>query len=127
MAYQVFAAAQNAEGRRKYLTGSSHPYPAAWFPLRPGRYLVTAAYGNASANAEIEVTPARATQQILNLRAGYLRVTAVLAEQTEALSGVAYDVYAAAPDAEGHRKRVTSSNLNTRPPHGSCFRPGATS
>ena len=110
VAYQVFAAAQDAEGRRKYVTGSSHPYPAAWFPLQPGRYFVTAAYGNTSANAEVEVTTAVATQQISNLRAGFLRVTAVLAEQTEALSGVAYDVYAAAPDAEGHRKRVTSSN-----------------
>ena len=110
VAYQVFAVAQDAEGHRKPLTGSSHPYPTAWFPLQPGRYFVTAAYRNASANAVVEVTPAHETQHIFNLRAGYLRVTAVLAEQTEALSGVAYDVYAAVPDAEGHRTRITSGN-----------------
>jgi hypothetical protein len=110
VAYQVFAAEENAEGHRKYITGSSHPHPAAWFPLPAGRYVVNAAYRNAFASAHVEVTPGIATRQILNLSAGYLRVTAVLAEGTEALSGVAYNVYAAAPDAEGHRKRITSTN-----------------
>ena len=108
--YEVYTAARDAEGNRKRITGSSHPYASAWFPLPAGRYFVTAAYGSASANVEVEVTPAGATQQILNLRAGILRLTAVLADRGEALSGVAYQVYDDARDAEGNRKRVTGSN-----------------
>jgi hypothetical protein len=58
----------------------------------------------------VEVTPAGVTEQVLNLRAGILRLTAVLAGRGEALSGVAYTVYAAAQNLEGNRKRVTGSN-----------------
>ena len=54
--------------------------------------------------------PDSTTQQILNLRAGILQLTAVLAGRGEALSGVAYEVYAAARDIGGNRKRITGSN-----------------
>ena len=74
MAYEVYTAARDAEGNRKHVTGSSQPYEAARFPLPAGRYFVTAAYGSASANVEVEVTPAGVTQQILNLRAGILQI-----------------------------------------------------
>ena len=111
VAYEVYAAARNAEGKRKYVTGSNLPNEAARFVLPAGRYFVTAAYGSASANVEVEITPAGVSQQILDLRAGILRLTAVLADDGKALSGVAYEVYAAAQDAEGKRKYVTGSNL----------------
>jgi hypothetical protein len=39
-----------------------------------------------------------------------LQLTAVLADRREALSDVAYDIYAAARDVEGNRKRVTGSS-----------------
>ena len=48
---------------------------------------MTAEYGSASANVEVEVTPAGVTQQILNLRAGILRLTAVLADGGKPLAG----------------------------------------
>jgi len=108
VAFNVFEAAQNPEGHRRRLTGSSQPYPSAWFPLPAGRYFVTAAYLDASANALVDVTPAGATQQVLNLRAGFLRVSAVLADTSAAVSGVAYDVYGE-PDVEDRRRRITGS------------------
>ena len=111
VAYEVYAAARDAEGNRKRVTGSNLPNEAARFVLPAGRYFVTAAYGSASANVEVEVTPAGVSQQILNLRAGILRLTAVLADGGKAVSGVVYEVYAAARDAEGNRKRVTRSSL----------------
>ena len=118
VAYEVYAAARDAEGNRKRVTGSNHQYEAsARFLLPAGRYFVTAAYGSASANVEVEVTPAGATQQIVNLRAGILRLTAVLADGGEPLArGVAYEVYTAARDAEGNRKRVTGSDDILRSP-----------
>ena len=109
VAFKVFEAAQSPEGHRKYLTGSDHPYPSAWFPLPAGRYFVTAQYLDASANASVEVTRSGATQQVLNLRAGFLRVRAARAGSNEAISGVAYDVYGE-PDLEDRRKRITGSS-----------------
>jgi len=108
VAFDVFEAAANAEGHRKHITGSSHPNPSAWFPLPAGRYFVTARYLDASTGAEVEVTPAGATRQVMNLRAGFLRVSAVLAGG-QAVSGAVYDVYAE-PDVEGRRTRITGSS-----------------
>ncbi len=118
VAYQVYDDARDAEGNRKRVTGSDHQYEAsARFLLPAGRYFVTAAYGSASANVEVEVTPAGTTQQVVNLRAGILRLTAVLAGGGEQPArGVAYEVYTAARDAEGNRKRVTRSDDSSGPP-----------
>jgi hypothetical protein len=60
-------------------------------------------------NVEAEVLPTGATTQIVNLRAGFLRLTTVLAGRTEPLSGVAYVVYTDR-DIEGNRKRITGSS-----------------
>jgi hypothetical protein len=116
--YAVYAAARDAEGNRKRIIESSGLYGPPRFPLPAGRYFVTAAYGSAAANAEVEVTPAGFTELALNLRAGILRLTAVLAAGGEALArGVDYAVYAAAArDAEGNRKRITESSGLYGPP-----------
>ena len=109
--YEVYMAALEADGSRKRVNRSERKDGPPRFPLAAGRYFVTAAYGSASANVEVEVTPAEVTQQTLNLRAGILGVTAVLADGGPALSdvAVAYAVYAAR-DAAGNRKRVTENN-----------------
>ena len=44
----------------------------------------------------------------MNLRAGFLRVSAVLADG-QAVSGAVYDVYSG-PDVEGRRTRITGSS-----------------
>ena len=116
VAYSVHTAARDAEGNRRLVVESNQYADPPRFPLPAGHYFVTATYGSASANAEVEVTPAGVTQQILNLRAGILRLTAVLADGSEALArGVAYQVHTAAQDAEGNRKLVTESNQVQRP------------
>ncbi len=115
--YEVYTATRDAEGNRKRVTQSGTSFGPPRFPLPAGRYFVTADYGSASANAEVEVTPAAVTLQILNLRAGILRLTAVLAEGGEPLAeGVTYEVYTATRDAEGNRKRVTQSGTSFGPP-----------
>jgi len=108
--YDVYTAERDAEGNRTRVAGSNQSEASARFPLPPGRYFVRAAYGLASADAEVEVTPANTTRQILNLRAGILGLTTVLADRGEALSGATYEVYGAAADLEGNRKRITGSD-----------------
>ncbi len=115
--YTVQTAARDAEGNRKRVTGSSANAGPPRFQLPAGRYFVTAAYGSAAGSSEVEITPAGVTQQTLNLQAGILRLTAVLADGGEPLArGVTYTVYAAAPDAEGNRKRITGSAEHDGPP-----------
>ena len=117
VAYKVYSAARDAEGNRKLVTESNQYAAPPRFPVPAGRYFVTADYGSASANAEIEVAPANVTRETLNLRAGILRPTAVLSGGSETLArGVAYAVYTAARDAEGNRKLVTESNQYQAPP-----------
>ena len=117
VAYDVYTAARDAEGNRKRVTGSLSAYGPPRLPLPAGRYFVTARYESASANVEVEITPGGVTNQILNLRAGILRPTAILAEDGKPIpKGVAYDVYTAAQDAEGNRKRVAGSLSAYGPP-----------
>jgi hypothetical protein len=104
--YDVYEAATDAVGNRKLVTreyGGS-----VQFPLPAGRYYVTAIYGSASASTEVGVTAAEITRQTLNLRAGVLSLTSVLAAGGKPLpDGVRYEVYEAATDAVGNRKLVT--------------------
>jgi hypothetical protein len=53
----------------------------------------------------------------MSLHAGILRLTAVLAKGggEPLAANVAYEVYTAATDAEGNRKRVTGSNQSSGP------------
>jgi hypothetical protein len=117
VAYKVYAAALDGEGNRKLVTESSQYAAPPRFPLPAGRYVVTAEHGSASANAEVEITAAVVTQQVLNLRAGILLLTAVMNDGSETLAqGVAYKVYTAARDAEGNRRVVTESSQYAAPP-----------
>ena len=116
--YDVYEAAKDADGNRERVTNSSELYGPPRFPLPAGRYYVTATYGSASASTEVGVTAGdEPTRQILDLRAGVLSLTSVLAAGGKPLpSGVSYDVYEAVKDADGNRKRVTSSSRLYGPP-----------
>ena len=56
VAYEVYAAARDAEGNWKRVTGSNLPNEAARFVLPAGRYFVTAAHSGGNASAETMVT-----------------------------------------------------------------------
>ncbi|HET9010609.1 MAG TPA: hypothetical protein VFN38_02290, partial [Gemmatimonadaceae bacterium] len=115
--YQVFEAAQNAAGERKRVAGSSTYNGPPRFPLPPGRYYVTAAVGAAKASTEVVVSDKTLVQQRLVLHAGVLRPVAHLTASAPPLdSGVSYDVFDAAVDAEGNRKRVAGSPDYNGPP-----------
>ena len=116
--YAVYEAAKDADGNRKPVTGSPAHYGPPQFPLPAGRYYVTATYGSASAGTELDVAAGdQPTRQTLDLRAGILRLSSVLAAGGTPLpSGVLYAVYEAAKDADGNRKPVTGSPAHYGPP-----------
>jgi hypothetical protein len=116
--YDVYEAAKDAEGKRKPVTYSSEAYGPPRFPLPAGRYYVTATYGSAAAGTEVDVTAGdQPLRQTLDLKAGILSLASVLASGGKPLeTGVRYDVYEAAKDAEGKRKPVTYSSEAYGPP-----------
>jgi hypothetical protein len=110
VSYEVFDAAPNAAGERKRVAGSANYSGPPRFQLPPGRYYVTAAGGTATASTEVELSDKTLVQQMLVLHAGVLRPAAHLTASAPPLdNGVSYDVFAAAADAEGNRKRVAGS------------------
>jgi len=116
VAYEVFDAAKDQEGNRKSVTGSSKYQDPPRFPLPAGRYVVTAKYGAASANAEIAMRAGVTERHVLNLRAGVLALSTVTAGNQPLAKGVAYDVYEYDKDVEGKRKRLTGSSRYEGPP-----------
>ena len=117
VSYEVSQAVKNVEGNRKPVVGSQAYEGPPTFHVPAGRYYVTATYGNASASTEVEVAAARLTMQTLNLRAGNLKLSSVLARDDPALaSGVSYEIYEAAKDLEGNRKSVAGSPAYEGPP-----------
>jgi hypothetical protein len=115
--YEVHEAMMDAEGNRKRVASSANYQNPPRFTLPAGRYFVTAAYGSAAASTEVEVTPATVTLQTLNLRAGVLSLSSILAAGSAPLkTGVSYEVYEAAKDAEGNRKLVVGSPNYQGPP-----------
>jgi hypothetical protein len=94
------------------------------FKLPVGRYYVTVKHGSAYASTEVKVTAAQVVSQTLNLNAGYLRLSSILAQGTEPLTDdLRYDVYEAKQDVTGERKRIEYST-DAKPlfklPIGSC-------
>ena len=117
VSYDVFEAAQDAAGERKRVAGSANYNGPPRFPLPPGRYYVTAAIGTAKASTEVVVPDKTLVQQRLVLHAGVLRPAAHLTASAPPLDvGVNYDVFEAAVDAEGNRKRVAGSPNYNGPP-----------
>ncbi len=109
--YDVYESAKDADGNRRRVVQSIGAYGPPQFPLPEGRYYVTATYGTASAAAEVYIAAGdEPIRQVLDLRAGLLRLTSVPSSGGAPLSsGVQYDVYESAKDADGNRRRVVQS------------------
>ena len=117
VSYEVYEAAKDVEGHRRLVKSSSSHAQAPKFSVAPGRYYVTAQYGEATASTEIDVAEKTLVLQTLNLRAGVLRLSSVLVVESPPLtSGVSYDVYEWAKDLDGHRKAVVDSPSYKGPP-----------
>jgi hypothetical protein len=115
--YDVYEAAKDADGKRKPVISSPAYKEPPTFHLAAGSYYVMATYGSATAEMDVVVTAAKVTHQTLNLRAGSLSLTSILSAGSQPLTtGVQYDVYEAAKDADGKRKPVISSPAYKEPP-----------
>jgi hypothetical protein len=117
VSYDVYGVERDLQGNRKRIAGSGSYQGPPKLSLAPGRYLVTASFGNARASTELDVPDKTLVLQKLILRAGRLVLSSRLSPTSPALaSGVEYVVLEAARDVEGNRKRVAGSPVYDGPP-----------
>jgi hypothetical protein len=116
VAYDVYEAAKDVEGNTRQIVNSAAYAGPPRLPLPAGRYTVMATHGNATVTADVTVTANEVTSVVLNLHAGVLALTSRGPNGQPLETGVGYDVYEAAKDAEGARKRVTLSAAYAGPP-----------
>jgi hypothetical protein len=115
--YTVSEAATDVEGNRKRIAGSGIYEGPPRFVLPAGRYLVTVTHGSASRSVEVDVAAGEIKTLPVALQAGILNLSSRLTAGAPTLAeGVGYDVYEAAADGEGKRKRITGSGIHEGPP-----------
>ena len=116
VAYQVDEAAKDAVGQPKRITSIPAYSPPSPLPVPAGRYAVSATLGSAVARAEVAVAAGETKKVEFNLHAGILEATSEGPNGQPLDTDVGYEVYEAAKDAEGNRKRVVSSPSYSKPP-----------
>lgn len=108
LAYSVEKPEKNIEGKREQVSYSYDAQPV--FKLPAGKYVVVVKYGDAGAEAEVEVRDGEAVSQTLVLNAGYLKMAALPKAGTKPLDDkLAYAVYTQERDLEGKRKQMSYS------------------
>ena len=101
--FDVYKAAQDIDGNRVKIDRQCKK--TARFYLAAGDYFVNTWYGNASTSQELSISPGELTNPLLTLDAGLLRMQTVLSSGTDPLEAC-FDVYHAAQDIDGNRKKV---------------------
>ena len=107
--WYVYKAEKDINGYREKVASSNQVEPL--FYLSAGRYFIKAKYGNANAisSMEVEVTPGELTETNMNLKAGYLRLHAVLKEGGKPVpKDMRWRLYEAEKDINGHRELIIS-------------------
>jgi len=77
--------------------------------LKPGDYLINAAYGRANLTKRVSVWPGRRTEDTFNLNAGGLRLYATLADEPLiSEQSLRFDIFSDESDQFGNRRRVVT-------------------
>ena len=105
LVWRIFDSKLGRNGRYKLI--STHRDAAPTADLRPGDYLVNAAYGLSNLTKKVTVTPGQTADETLVLNAGGLRLGSILANGAELPpNAVRYDVFADEADQFGNRQKV---------------------
>jgi len=99
----IFEPQTDLKGKRKRVTGGTN---SKAFELPAGTYLVRAKWGNAEVEETIDVVPGAKTEPTLVLEGGILNFSATASEGGEEVKPYV-NIYSAAKDLKGNRKRIT--------------------
>ncbi len=105
--FTVYREVTDEFGKPKRIKVDSDGYKAeTTFTLPAGDYVVTASLGKAYAESKVTVAAGKGVETGLNLKAGRLRVNAVLAEGGKKVGGNWFSVYREETDEFGKPKRI---------------------
>ena len=95
-----------AKGQTKLLMTLKEPSPTV--KLKPGDYIVNAAFGRADVTRKIKVTPGETMSEKFVLNAGGLRVKVLVDGAAPAPNSATYDIYSGERDQSDNRTKVLS-------------------
>jgi hypothetical protein len=95
-----------AKGQSKLLMTLKEPSPTV--KLKPGDYIVNAAFGRADVTRKIKVTPGETMSEKFVLNAGGLRVKVLVDGAAPAPNTATYDIYSGERDQSDNRTKVLS-------------------
>jgi len=105
LVWRVFDANVQEDGSYRLI--STHRDARPSITMRPGEYLINAAYGRANVTKRLTVWPGKAQEDTFNLNAGGLRLYATLAKQPLLQeSSLMFDVFSEETDQFGNRRKV---------------------
>lgn len=102
--WRVFANRTDADGRGKLL--STHREPSPEIKLKPGDYLINAAFGRANLTRRISLKSGEPVTEQFVLNAGGLRLAALLGEDPAPSNTVTYDIFSDDRDQFSNRTAV---------------------
>ena len=106
LVWRIYEATNGLKGESKLLTTNREASPT--IHLKPGDYIVNAAFGRADLTRIITVEPGGATAEKFVLNAGGLRVKVLVDGVKPAAHTVTYDIYSGERDQSDTRTRVLS-------------------
>jgi hypothetical protein len=102
--WRVFEDKTDADGRAKLL--STHREGSPDVKLKPGDYMINAAYGRANLTRRVSVKDSSPLTEQFVLNAGGLRVTALLGKDPAQANTVTYDIYSDDRDQFSNRSAI---------------------
>jgi hypothetical protein len=103
--WRVFDGQVQDDGSYRLIASHREPKPS--ITMRPGDYLINAAYGRANITKRLTIWPGKVQQDVFNLNAGGLRLYATLAKQPLfSEQTLSFDVFSEETDQFGNRRKM---------------------
>ncbi len=106
LVWRIYESSGGPKDASKLLTTKREPSPTVG--LKPGNYIINAAFGRADLTRAITVAPGAPMSEKFVLNAGGLRVKVLVDGETPAANTVSYDVYTGERDQLDNRTKVLS-------------------
>lgn len=107
LAWRIYQEAPGKKGQPKLLMTKTDASPT--LSLKPGEYIVNAAFGRADLTRKITVAPGATMSEKFVLNAGGLRVKVLVGSAAPAPNTVSYDIYSGERDQSDNRTKVVGN------------------
>lgn len=106
LVWRVFQDVGTGKGKPKLMMTKQEPSPTV--RLKPGKYMINAAFGRADLTRTIVVTPGATMNEKFVLNAGGLKVKVLVDGKTPSTNTLSYDIYSGERDQFDNRVKVIS-------------------